>query len=349
VTFKRCGAPREASGPCAIEERPHRLYIDQLRAGTRGCIAHDHPPNARESILLPGILSVRWETVSGTRTTQELERGVAMNTISKWLAMLPLLFSAAVSHAQTATYAFTGVVTKSDFPVDLEPGAYVTGTYTFNYNSADQIIGSEPGASIAPFAIGSFGVPYNPVFAAVIKIGHFTYRSSKTAPPGDPDDSSVVTGNGATTLSASEATPAFETGSYFTIVENDIDEFPPYTTAGYPVTLSARQSGYGGLNFGSLSLRYQITSLRLAPVPPPPTLLAELLKEVTGVGPGNTLSSEVEQAQTDYAAGNIPETCHALAEFLHELHAQDGKTILMNLDQLLTRKGQAIAATIRCH
>jgi hypothetical protein len=256
---------------------------------------------------------------------------VAVNTISKYVALLPLLLNAAVSHAQSATYAFTGVVTRSDFGDGVEVGAYVTGSYTFDYNSADQIIGSVPGATIAPFAIGSSGVP------------------STTAPPTDPDDASVVTGNGASTLSGSEATPAFDTSSFFTIVEQNTAEFPPYTSAGYPVTLSASQSGYGGLHFGSLGLRYQITSLRPAPAPPPSNLLAQLLKEVTGVGPGDSLAGKVEEAQSDYAAGNITDTCHVLAEFLHELLVQDGKTIKLRLDLALTRKGQEIAATIRCH
>jgi hypothetical protein len=272
-----------------------------------------------------------------------------MNTISRGFAILPLLLAAAMAHAQSVTYAFTGVVTKSDFGPDLEPGAYVTGTYTFKYDGADQIIGSVPGATIAPFAIGSSGVPYNPVFASVVKIGKFTYRSSKTAPPGDPDDASEVTGNGATTLSGTEATPAFDTSSFFTVVENNIESFPPYTSAGYPVTLSASQSGYGGLHFGGLALRYEITSLQLSPAAPPSTLLAELLKDVKGVGPGDSLAGKVQEAQSDYAADNIPATCNVLADFLHELNAQDGKTILLNADLLLTRKGQAIAATIRCH
>jgi hypothetical protein len=133
-------------------------------------------------------------------------------------------------------------------------GEYITGTYTFNYNSADQIIGSIPGPSIGTWAIGSSGVPYNPVFASVVNIGGFTYSSSTTAPPSDPDDSSIVTSNGTSTLSASEATPAFDIASFFTIVETDVTRLGPYTSTGLPVTLSASQIGYGGFIYGDRGL-----------------------------------------------------------------------------------------------
>src|ERR1700722_16586442 len=111
-----------------------------------------------------------------------------MNVISRWVGALALMVAPIAANAQTVsyatvTYAFTAVVTSSDFWT-LPIGAYVTGTYTFNYNSADQIIGSHGlvppgvilfGAGIGGFAIGSTGVPYNPVFSSTVRIGAFTY------------------------------------------------------------------------------------------------------------------------------------------------------------------------------
>jgi hypothetical protein len=171
--------------------------------------------------------------------------GGTMNLISRWVGAMALLVASIAANAQTVTYAFTGVVTSSTnaaIPVQ----AYVTGTYTFNYNSSDQIIGRLPGPpTIGAWAIGSTGVPYNPVFSSTVRVGAFTYSSSGTAPPSDPDDSSVVTGNGFSTLSASEATPAFDTGSFFTIVENNGNLRAPYSDTGHPVTLTASRSGFG--------------------------------------------------------------------------------------------------------
>jgi hypothetical protein len=270
-----------------------------------------------------------------------------MDAISKWVAALALLLGSMAANAQTVTYAFTGVVTSSAF-ANFTVGEYVTGTYTFNYDSADQVIGHVPGPTIGPWAIGSTGVPYNPVLASVVKIGGFTYSSSTTAPPSDPDDSSIVTGNGTSTLSAAEATPAFNLASFFTIVETDVTRLGPYTSAGLPVTLSASQSGYGGFIYGSSGLRYQITSLTVAPAPRPATLLATLLTEVIGVGPGKKLEEDVELAQTEYAAGDVAGTCNALAAFLTIVQGKGRKKIAPPLDVTLTRGAQAIAATIGC-
>jgi hypothetical protein len=289
-----------------------------------------------------------------------------MNGISKWVAVLLLSVGAMAANAwtvtyATVTYAFTGVVTSSDFST-LPIGAYVTGTYTFNYNSADQIIGFHGsaiggppdviyfGAGIGGWAIGSTGVPYNPVFSSTVRIGaSVAYSSKLSAPPIDPDDSSIVTGNGSSTLSATEATPAFDTGSFFTVVEVGHVISAPYTSTGLPVTLTASQSGYGGYSIANGQLlRYQITSLTLAPAPPPATLLATLLTSVTGAGLGDRLADKVERAQIDYGASNIQATCHVLAEFLQEVQRKDEKTIAPSLDVTLTRQAQAIAATIGC-
>jgi hypothetical protein len=274
-----------------------------------------------------------------------------MNVILRWVGVLALLVAPIAANAQTVTYAFTGVVTSST-DAGRPVGKYVTGTYTFNYNAADRIIGILPGPpTIGSWAIGSTGVPYNPVFSSTVRVDGFTYSSNGTAPPSDPDDSSVVTGNGFSTLSASEATPAFDMGSFFTIVENNGNLHGPYSDTGHPVTLTASRSGFGGFAFGDVLLRYEITSLTLAPAPAPTALLATLLTDVTGVERGDALVDLVERAQIEYAASDIPATCHLLAKVLQEVQGKDGKNgnkIPSPLDVTLTRQAQAIAAWIDC-
>jgi hypothetical protein len=272
-----------------------------------------------------------------------------MNTISRWVATLSLLLGSVAASAQTTTYAFTGVVTSSN-TTDLVAGQYVTGTYTLTYNGADQIIGNFPnGPSNAPWVIGSTGVPYNPVFASLVQVVKATvYSSSTTAPPSDPDDASAVSANGFSTLSASEGTPAFDLGSYFSIVEADIANGLPYTGVGAPVTLSTKQSASGGFVNGAILIGYEITSLTPTPAPPPATLFAKLLKDATGVGTETTLETLVELAQSNYNANNIPAACGAFTKFLHDLKVQNGTAIPATLDLSLTRQGQALAATIGC-
>jgi hypothetical protein len=271
-----------------------------------------------------------------------------MNGIAKWAAVaLALLLGSIAANAQTATYAFTGVVTSSRIP-HLTVGEYVTGTYTFNYNSADTTIGNFS-ASLRTWAIGSTGFPYNPVFACSVNIGGSTvYLSSPTGFAIDPDNSSIVTDNGNSSLSASESLPASDSSSFFAVVETDLAKLGGPSSNELPETLSATQNGYGGFLVAAVGLRYEITSLTLAPAPPPATLLATLLTEATGVGPGDKLARDVERAQADYAAGEITETCDDIARFLKTVQSKNGKTITATLDITLTRGAQAIAATIDC-
>jgi hypothetical protein len=79
-----------------------------------------------------------------------------------------------------ATYAFTGVVTSSDFST-LPIGAYVTGTYTFNYNSADQIIGFHGSAIGGPPDVIYFGAGIGGWALCTL----YQHRA-----PGDPDGES---------------------------------------------------------------------------------------------------------------------------------------------------------------
>jgi hypothetical protein len=78
-------------------------------------------------------------------------------------------------------------------------------------------------------------------------------------------------------------------------------------------------------------------------------LLAALLFEVTGVGPGNSLPNKVAQAQAYYAVPDIQTTCGVLTGFVNEVAAQSGKNISPQVDMKLIADAQAIQAAIGCN
>jgi hypothetical protein len=81
----------------------------------------------------------------------------------------------------------------------------------------------------------------------------------------------------------------------------------------------------------------------------PTALLAALLTEVRGVGPGKSLASKVELAQTYFAVGDVQATCAMLTAFEHEVQAQAGKKIAKALDLQLIADAQNIEAAIACN
>jgi hypothetical protein len=86
-------------------------------------------------------------------------------------------------------------------------------------------------------------------------------------------------------------------------------------------------------------------------VGPPPVspLLAALLTEVTGVGPGKSLANKVALAQTYYAAKDVQATCAVLTGFVNEVKAQAGKKIAHTLDAKLIADANAIETAIDCN
>lgn len=79
------------------------------------------------------------------------------------------------------------------------------------------------------------------------------------------------------------------------------------------------------------------------------TLLAALLKEVKGVGPGQSLANKVTAVQAYYAASDTQATCAMLTGFVDEVQAQDGKKINSTLDAKLIADAQAIETRIGCN
>jgi hypothetical protein len=269
-----------------------------------------------------------------------------MNTLSKYILVTALLAGASAANAAVVTYTFTGVVTGLvGVPSSsrMLVGDYVTGTYTFTYDGADNIIGFV--GVVSPWAVGSSGVPYNPVLSYTAKINGATFESSTSAPNGDPDDSSVVTGS-VWTFTASEATPAFDEKSFFTI--ENITGVVPYTSDGFPTALSGNHRANGGINIGAVFISYKVTYLSVAPAPVPGSLFSALVGSVTGVGPGKLLGDTVELAEHYYSEGNVPAACQALQGFLGEVQIEAGRKIAVNTAANLETEAQALAATIGC-
>jgi len=85
----------------------------------------------------------------------------------------------------------------------------------------------------------------------------------------------------------------------------------------------------------------------LAPASPA-TLLASLLKEVTGIGPGQSLANKVRLAQTYCAAKDLQATCAVLTDFVSEVSAQTGKKLTTAQAAKFTSDAKAIMAAIGC-
>lgn len=122
---------------------------------------------------------------------------------------------------------------------------------------------------------------------------------------------------------------------------SDTEDPSPYLAWAFNTTQGA-QFNYVKTAYGN--------ALAVAPgqVNSPAALLAALLTEVTGVGPGTSLADKVKFAQTYYAVPDIQATCAVLTGFVNEVQAQDGKKIGQQLDAKLIADAQAIEAAIGC-
>ena len=81
-------------------------------------------------------------------------------------------------------------------------------------------------------------------------------------------------------------------------------------------------------------------------------LLAELLANVTGVGPGTSLADKVKQAQAYLAANDLTDTCSTLAAFINEVKAQSkaqsGKKIPPNQASTLIASAEQTRTQLGC-
>ena len=81
----------------------------------------------------------------------------------------------------------------------------------------------------------------------------------------------------------------------------------------------------------------------------PDALLAKLLKEVTGVGPGKSLANDIELIQTYYAANDVQAACAVLTGFVDEVKAQNGKRIGPTFDAQILSDAHALDVAIGCN
>jgi uncharacterized protein YjiK len=76
--------------------------------------------------------------------------------------------------------------------------------------------------------------------------------------------------------------------------------------------------------------------------------LAGLLAQVTGVGPGKSLSSKVSAIQKKVDASNHPGACGDLGAFVNEVSAQAGKSVTATQASLLKASADTIADALGC-
>jgi hypothetical protein len=76
--------------------------------------------------------------------------------------------------------------------------------------------------------------------------------------------------------------------------------------------------------------------------------LADLLTDVTGVGPGTSLADKVKQAQSYLAANEVRDACSTLSALNNEVQAQSGITIPAAQAETLTATVNRITTVLGC-
>ena len=85
-----------------------------------------------------------------------------------------------------------------------------------------------------------------------------------------------------------------------------------------------------------------------ATISSPADLLAHLLTDVTGQGPGTSLADKVTLVQGYVAANNNAAACSTLTDFTSEVHAQNGKMLTAAQASSFTTQATNIVATLGC-
>ncbi len=76
--------------------------------------------------------------------------------------------------------------------------------------------------------------------------------------------------------------------------------------------------------------------------------LQDLLVAVTGMGPGKSLASKVQDALDAVRAGNIASACSTLNDFMNEVKAQSGKKLTVAQANSLLTDAARIRAVLGC-
>ncbi len=242
-----------------------------------------------------------------------------MNTICKWLAALALLSGPMVANASSYRYEINGVGPLKGFITTdcnnciLAPKDLTAWSMTKTGSDPVTSTSSVPGASVT----GSFGGAMVATPAAIT----FDYSSgSQIDFTGDP---------------TSRGAFIEFTGAY---LFHFVDTGDASTCVSDPS---------GGVECGSFYVNAGVQTI--ATLVSSDALLAKLLKEVTGVGPGKSLASDIEIIQAYYAANDVPAACAALTGFVGEVKAQNGKKIGRTLDAQFISDVNNLQVAIGCN
>jgi hypothetical protein len=85
-----------------------------------------------------------------------------------------------------------------------------------------------------------------------------------------------------------------------------------------------------------------------ATISSPADLIARLLTDVTGQGPGTSLADKVTLVQGSVAASNNAAACSTLTDFTSEVNAQNGKMLTAAQASSFTAQATDIEATLGC-
>lgn len=92
-----------------------------------------------------------------------------------------------------------------------------------------------------------------------------------------------------------------------------------------------------------------VTDLHPADEISPAEQLENLLKEVTALGPGNSLANKVTLAQTYYSVPDIASTCSVLSDLIQQVSAQQGKKIDVLTANEVIADSRAAMVAIGCN
>jgi hypothetical protein len=284
-------------------------------------------------------------------------------TLGLKMLALAVLLTAVQAEAGQTTYEFAAgpvVATSSTIP-GLAPGSSVSGTFKYDPAVALTGAGTLPGTLIYRGALSE-------LLGSVQELAFSD--PSGTAVVGNEQTGTPPGTSGADLLSLvadirGNCDPCdmegFVLGDYQLVnvrmfwIEGTLGAPDFLTNSGLP-TLLPEFPGRLALDFVSttggtpnVTVFFENFLVQPVSVPDPGTLLQQLSADVAGVGPGESLTAKVSDAQTYYAVPDVQATCAVLTAFVNEVDAQRGRKITPDLASQLTADAQAIMTAIECN
>jgi streptogramin lyase len=170
------------------------------------------------------------------------------------------------------------------------------------------------------------------------RIGRIQAVAADTTPPvitvPAPIIVNATSSSGAVVTYAVSATDPDDTVASLSCVPASGSTFPIGTTT---VNCSARDTS-GNTSSASFTVHVIGASEQLA----------DLLTDVTGVGPGTSLADKVKQAQSYLTANDVSDACSTLSALINEVQAQSGKAIPADQAATLTATIKRIRTVLGC-